>query len=222
MDAFVELSAVDLRFAVTASDVEQFATSVSGVADRRLLTTCGNFLPLPGDITSTPPRSVSCPTRELLRRGINARPPGLPPCSVGVVSTVVVEPFCRLAAPASACLAAARLTDPGADGAGIDDDDDLADFTLELPAATAGLAAAVLAARLSGWALELTRRARPDERRATGPPPVVELLATLLMLVDDAVRLGTDDNDDRLPSHPAAAAATAAASSGARSMNISR
>jgi len=213
--ALVELSAVNFRFVVTTSDVgvELFVVSLSGVAERRLLATCGNFLPLPGDITS--PLSVSCPTLELLHRGINPRA-ALLPCSVDVVSAVdaellapsvfVVEPLCRLAAPVSPdaadCLAAARLMDPGVDGAGIDvdDDDDLADFTLELlEAAAAGTA--LLALRLSGWALELTRRARPERRAPGAAPLVVELLAMLLILVDDAVRLGTDDDGDRLPSY---------------------
>jgi len=213
-----DLSVVDLRFTGAASDVGVLplrVTSVSGVDERRLLTICGNFLPInEGDITSISPLSAGCPVLELLRRVIKPRP-ALPARSIDVASAVVAEPLtlssftfvdaeplCRLAAPVSPevadCLPAARLTDPEVDGDGMDDDDDgLADFALELLLAAA---AVDLAARLSGCVLEPMRRASPDRRVLA---PVVELLAMLLILVDDAVRLGTDD-DERLPSYTAA------------------
>lgn len=220
--AFIELSAVNLRFTGPASDdsvqPRTASAGLPGVAERRLSTICGNFRPLDGDITSLSSLSTSCPALALLRRAISPRP-ALPSCSVVVVSVVATEllalpsfvvvdaePFCRLPPPADAsadvadCLAVARLMDPGVDGAGMDDDDGLADFALELlplPAA----AETTLPLRLSGWTLELTRRARPDRRALATPPPVVELLAMLLILVDDSVRLGTDDDDDRLPSY---------------------
>jgi len=212
-----------MRLTGAASDdgVELGFSSLSGVTERRLLAFIGNFLPPDGDISLTSPLSTSCAVLELLRRGINPRL-ALPPRSVDDVSfdvtelmmlssfvVVVAKPFCRLNAPADVspgvanCLTAVRLTHPGVDGAGMDDDEDsgLADFALELLPVALAAAAALLPLRLSGWVLELMRRARPDRRALATPPPVVVLLAILLILVDDSARLGTDDDDEQLPSH---------------------
>lgn len=209
---FTELSAaVRVRFTGAASELRR---GVSGVIARRLLTTVGNLLPAldaNSSPSTSPVLSTRCVVRALLRRGIKPRPAVLPVVDVvsarvalTLSSFVDVGPFCRLidASPPASCLETVRLTEPGVAGDGMDDNNGLADFALELaPLAEAAAAAVLLALRLSGCALELAmRRAKPDRRApATTPPPVVELLAMLLILVDDSARLGTDDDDDRLP-----------------------